>query len=193
MKPGQVMVVLAKTGTGKTVLLCNMAYNMREHRVLFVSLEMTREEVYDRLRRVYLFHYPRASDSELEHHMSSILICDENRLGERDLTQLVDEYEIETRRPPRRRARRLPRLLRPRPKGNSPYEKTTNAVMQLKAEAKAGRFVCISPAQVNRGTKEGKPIDLDDARDSGAIEETADFLLSIWRPDDADRRGRPEP
>jgi hypothetical protein len=26
---------------------------------------------------------------------------------------------------------------------------------------------------------------MDDARDAGTIEETADFLLSLWRPDDA--------
>jgi replicative DNA helicase len=74
-------------------------------------------------------------------------------------------------------------------KGASQYEKVTNAAMQLKAMAKsddpAKRFFLVSPAQVNRLAKEGKPIDIDDARDSGAIEETADFLLSIWRPDDA--------
>jgi archaellum biogenesis ATPase FlaH/5S rRNA maturation endonuclease (ribonuclease M5) len=184
-KPGQVMVILAKTGTGKTILLCNMAYAMREHNVLLISLEMTREEVYERMRRIFLFHYPTASDHQLEEAMSKILICDENRLGEKDLSTLVDEYEVETGvRPDVVMVDYLGYYARGQ-KGNSPYEKTTNAVMQLKAEAKAGRFVCISPAQVNRGTKEGKPIDLDDARDSGAIEETADFLLSIWRPDDA--------
>ena len=185
MKPGQVCVILAKTGTGKTLLLCNMAYYMRNHRVLFISLEMTREEVYDRLARIYLFHHPRASEYEVETAMGNVLINDENRLGERDLTALVDEYEVETgARPEVVMVDYLGYYARGA-SGNSPYEKTTNAVMQLKAEAKAGRFVCISPAQVNRGTKEGKPIDLDDARDSGAIEETADFLFSIWRPDDA--------
>lgn len=178
-------VLTHNTGTGKTVLLCNMAYNMRASKVLLISLEMTREEVYERLRRIFLFHSPLVSDVQLEDAMSNVWICDENRLGERDLNQLVDEFEIEAgERPDVVMVDYLGYYARGAP-GNSPYEKTTNAVMQLKAEAKAGRFVCISPAQVNRGTKEGKPIDLDDARDSGAIEETADFLCSIWRPDDA--------
>jgi hypothetical protein len=57
--------------------------------------------------------------------------------------------------------------------------------MQLKAEAKAHRLVVISPTQVNRVAKDGKPIDLDDARDSGAIEETGDFVLAAFRPDNA--------
>lgn len=185
MRPGQVMVVLAKTGTGKTIFLCNLAYNMRAHKVLFLSLEMTKEECYERLRRIFLHHHPRASDYELEQAMAGIFICDENRLGDRDLSTLVDEFEIESGvRPDVVFVDYLGYYARGQ-QGNSPYEKTTNAIMQLKAEAKAGRFVCIVPAQVNRGTKEGKPIDLDDARDSGAIEETADFLISLWRPDDA--------
>jgi 5S rRNA maturation endonuclease (ribonuclease M5) len=187
--PGQVAVILAKSGVGKTLVLCNMAYNMREHKVLIVSLEMTREEVYERLRRIYLFHHPLATDTEIELDLGNVYICDENRLGERDIGMLVDEFEVETgERPQVVMVDYLGYYARGQ-RGNSQYEKVTNAVMNLKAEAKAGdpskRFVIISPAQVNRMAKEGKPIDMDDARDAGTIEETADFLLSLWRPDDA--------
>jgi replicative DNA helicase/5S rRNA maturation endonuclease (ribonuclease M5) len=171
--------------SGKTVLLCNLAYNMRAHKILFLSLEMTREEIYDRLRRIYLFHHPRADDDMVEAGLANIYICDENRLGERDIGALVSEFQVEAEtRPDVLLVDYLGYYARGA-KGMSPYEKTTNAVMQLKAEAKAGRFVVISPGQVNRVAKEGKPIDLDDARDSGAVEETADFLLALFRPDDA--------
>ncbi len=183
--PGQVMVILAKTGTGKTVLLCNLAVAMRTQRVLFISLEMTSEEVYDRLRRIYLFHNPLATDELLEQALDNILICDENRLSDKDLESLVEEYEVETgHRPDVVYVDYLGYYARGQ-KGASAYEKTTNAIMQLKAIAKQFRMAIITPHQVNRMAKEGKPIDMDDARDSGAVEETADFLLSIYRPDDA--------
>jgi archaellum biogenesis ATPase FlaH len=183
--PGQIVFILAKTGAGKTLILCNLAYQMRKHRILFISLEMTREEVYHRLQRVYWHHHPDASTQELEYALSNVWICDENRLGERDLQALINEYAMETGTNPdivfvdylgyyARGAR-----------GNSPYEKTTNAAMQLKADAKAGRLVIISPAQVNRLAKDGKPIDLDDARDSGAVEETGDFVIAAYRSDAA--------
>jgi hypothetical protein len=183
--PGQVVIVLAKTGSGKTLFLCNLAYNMRAERVLFVSLEMTREEVYDRLRRIYLFHHPLATDYEIDQGLANVFICDENRLGSKDLNVLANEFALEADGHPTvvfvdylgYYARGFP--------GSSPYEKVGNAVMELKAEAKQGRFVVVSPAQVNRGAKEGKPIDLDDARDAGTVEETADFLLALFRPDDA--------
>jgi hypothetical protein len=57
--------------------------------------------------------------------------------------------------------------------------------MQLKAEAKRHRLAVIAPHQVNRGATDGRPIDSSDARDSGVVEETADFLLAIYRPDEA--------
>lgn len=183
--PGQVMVILAKTGTGKTVLLCNLAVAMRQHKVLFISLEMTREEVYDRLRKIYLFHNPTATDEVLEYALSNVLICDENRLSDRDMELLIEEYENETGSKPEIIYVDYLGYFARGQKGNSAYEKTTNAVMQLKAIAKAFRCAVVTPHQVNRLAKEGKPIDMDDARDSGAVEETADFLLSIYRPDDA--------
>lgn len=191
--PGQIVVVLAKTGTGKTLFLCNLVYNMRDQRILFVSLEMTREEVYERLRRIWLFHHPLATDPEIEHGLRNVLICDENRLGEKDLSALVSEFAVEADGSPEVMMVDYLGYYARGQKGQSPYEKMSNAVMQLKAEAKAHRMVIISPAQVNRGAKEGKPIDLDDARDAGQIEETADFLLALYRPDDALDPDGPQP
>jgi archaellum biogenesis ATPase FlaH len=185
MLPGQVMIILAKTGTGKTVFLCNLAYYMRKHKVMFISLEMTREEVYERMQRIFRFHMPQATDQELEQALGNLMICDENRLVEGDLNKLVDEFEMETGDRPEVVFVDYLGYYARGAQGNSQYEKVTNAVMALKAEAKQGRFAIVSPAQVNRVAKEGKPIDLDDARDSGAIEETADFLLAIYRPDSA--------
>lgn len=183
--PGQVVVVLAKTGTGKTVFLCNLCYNMRAHRILLLSLEMMREEVYDRLRRIYLFHHPEATDAIVESELSNIYICDENRVGEKDLDVLVSEFAVETGHSPDIVMVDYLGYFARGARGNSPYEKVSNAVMALKAAAKAGRYVAISPSQVSRVAKEGKPIDLDGARDAGAVEETADFLLALFRPDDA--------
>lgn len=183
--PGQLMVVLAKTGVGKTLLLCNLAYFMRHEKILFITLEMTREEIYERMRRIYLFHHPAASDEEIDDALSTMLIYDENRLSEKDFEQLIKEYEDEVG------VRATVILLdylgyyARSVEGRSPYEKTSNAVMDLKERAKRAQVAMIAPHQVNRTTQEGRPIDVSDARDSGVVEETADFLLSIFVPDDA--------
>jgi archaellum biogenesis ATPase FlaH len=183
--PGQLMIPLAKTGTGKTVFLCNIAHANRHRHVLFITLEMTAEEVYDRMTRIHRFAAPHATTDDVETALARILICDENRLGERDLAELVDEYEYQTGARPDLLLLDYLGYYARGAQGGSPYEKTSNAVMQLKAEAKRHRLAVIAPHQVNRGATDGRPIDSSDARDSGVVEETADFLLAIYRPDEA--------
>lgn len=183
--PGQVAVFLAKTGVGKTVLLCNLAYNLRNRRVLFITLEMTAEEIWTRIARIYRFYHPFASDDTIAAEYKWLRICDSNRLSESDFERLVDEYIDDVgEKPELAFVDYLGYYARGR-KGGSQYEKTTDAIMQLKAEAKKHEFAIITPAQVNRGAIAGKPLDVDDARDSGAIEETADLLVGVWRSDDA--------
>lgn len=182
--PGQVMVALAKTGAGKTVWLCNVAHNLISRRVLFITLEMTSSEIYERLARIYRFYRPYATDAEVETAFSTLLICDENKLTEKDFELLVEDYTSIVGEAPELVIVDYLGYYARGVKGNTPYEKTSNAVMQLKAEAKKHRVAIIAPHQVNRVAKEGRPIDMDDARDSGVVAETADFLLSIYRPDD---------
>ncbi len=195
MHPGQVMVILARTGVGKSLALCNIAYNTRAIPQLIVTLEMTAAEMYDRLSRIALFHDPYLSDYQIDAELSNIYICDENRLREADLSLLVNEYEVETGVKMRMmQIDYLGYLARGFP-GNSSYEKVGNAIMAVKAIGKEHSLLMIVPAQVNRTNKDGKPIDVSDARDAGTIEETADFLVSMYRPDDTitDEYGNAKP
>jgi archaellum biogenesis ATPase FlaH len=187
--PGQVMVVLSRTGTGKTQILCNWAHALRRRRVLFVSLEQTREEIYERLRKIASFHLPGCSDEQFELAFPQLQICDENRLSDSDFGAIVDEYETEVgARPEIVLVDYLGYFARGQ-HGQAPYEKVSSAIMQLKALAKEHdprkRFVLITPHQVNRNAKPGQPVDMDDARESGVVSETADFVLGLYRPDDA--------
>lgn len=193
LRPGQVMVVLAKTGTGKTVFLCNLAYNMRQRPTLFISLEQTKEEVYERLRRVTLFYEPRLSEAEIAERLSKLFICDVNRVSEKEFAELVEEFEIEVGVKPDVVLVDYLGYYAKGFKGGSAYERVSDAAMQLKAEAKKHRLVVIAPHQVNRSVRPGEPISIDDARDSGVIEETSDFLVSIWRADEASQDQMTEP
>lgn len=185
LEPGELCVPLAKTGVGKTNFLCNVAYYSRDVPTVFVSLEMMASQVYERLRRIHHFWNPLATDAEIDHAYRNLMIVDENRLREGDLTALCAEYEAEMGRRPQQGFVDYLGYYAKGCKGSGQYEKVTNAVMALKAEAKDGEIALISPAQVNRTAQDGRPIDADDARDSGAVEETADFLLSLYRPNDA--------
>lgn len=184
LRPGQICVPLAKTGTGKTAFLVNVAHNTRSHRVLFISLELTSVELFGMLRRIHFFHNPRVPQAQMLNDYENLRIFDENRLGRADLATVVAEYTEEVGAPPE-----LVMIdylgYYARSFGSDAYLRTSDAVMQLKADAKQQNLAILTPAQVNRGAKQGTALEADDARDSGVIEETADFVFSLFRPDQA--------
>jgi hypothetical protein len=185
LEPGDLMIPLAKTSVGKTNFLLNIAANTTTVPTLMVSLEMTTGQVYERLARMYRFQHPLAEDHEVDQAYSKLRIVDENRLHEGAVATLCDEYEDEMGFRPQLAMVDYLGYYAKGCKGSGAYEKTTNAVMALKAEAKDGEVALIAPHQVNRMAQDGKPIEADAARDSGAVEETADLLISLFRPDEA--------
>lgn len=185
IKPGNLVIPMAKTGTGKTVFLANIAYYTRSRYHLMISLEQTASEVYDVLHKVTRFWNPYHSHPQVAGEYPNLRIVDENRLNSDDFAMLLEEYREEVGRYPELVSVDYLGYYARGAKGGSPYEKTSNAVMQLKAEAKQHELAVIAPHQVNRGAKDGKPLDADEARDSGVVEETADFMFGLYKPDEA--------
>jgi hypothetical protein len=164
------------------VFLANVAYYTRHVPTLFITLEMTAPEVYAVLRRVTRFHHPRFDDGLIEHAYPNLGIVDENRLQTEDVALLVEEFVHDHGRPPELVFVDYLGYYAKGARGGSPVRETSNAVMQLKEEAKTHKVVIIAPHQVNRGAKDGKPFDADEARDSGVVEETGDFVFGCSSP-----------
>lgn len=194
LKPGQVMLPLAKSGTGKTVFLSNVAHNCRGQRTLFVSLEMTAAEVFEHLRRIHHFWNAKATSEEMMLDYSRLQIVERNRIGRGDLGDLVAEYtHLAGARPELVVVDYLQYYARGF-RGDGMYERVSDAAMELKAVAKEEELVVICPSQVNRVAEHGKPITADHARDSGVVDETGDFVVSLYRPDQLpDQSGHPLP
>jgi len=182
LRPGSLTIPLARTGVGKSVFLANILWYTRHIPQMLITLELTAPETWNRLRRIARFHHPEMDDRELQGLFSNVRLVDQNAVRNEDFDTLVEEFIEDQGESPRichvdylgyyARAQR----------GKDQYEKVTNAVMSLKERAKDHQLAVIAPGQVNRGAKPGEPISEDDARDAGAIEETADFLFGIWRP-----------
>lgn len=189
MEPGDLIIPIAKTGVGKTNFLSNLVYNTRAYPTLMISLEMMASQVYERLRRNYHFWHPTATDDDIDEGLRLVRIVDENRLREGDISKLCDEYLDEMGVRPALTYLDYLGYYAKGCKGSGSYEKTTNAVMALKAEAKESETAVVAPHQVNRQAEDGRPLEASDARDSGAVEETADLMISLYRPADARSSG----
>lgn len=211
---GQVVVLMAKTGVGKTAALVNMFHRIiaddSSKKILFFSLEQTRNEWFDRALKVFSFFNkpePRnlaqlaqwrkimsekdkrgmyresLSRTQVENminfYRDNLMIVDKNRVTEDDIRACVEEFiDVQGRKPDLIAIDYLGYWARAF-KGEA-YQRTTDAVMKLKELAKDINVPIIAPHQVNRSANDQR-LDLASSRDSGAVEETADFLLALQR------------
>lgn len=79
-------------------------------------------------------------------------------------------------------------LLRIGSRSKSAYERVSEAAVEIKNFAKEHEVTVLLLCQAHRSEdpekREGAaPLGLGDARDSGQIEENADFMLTMWRPE----------
>ena len=173
--------------TGKTLFLMNAFRWIRmaqpDYKILFLSLEQTAHEWWERARRIHRFFNVGSTDVEAETFYAGHLWLDErNRVSPEQLLQVVDDFQIETGSKPDLVAIDYLGYWARSFKGER-YERTSEAIMTLKEIAKSERLRMLTPHQVSRSTSHGTEPGLQSGRDSGVVEETADFLLTIWRPD----------
>jgi hypothetical protein len=197
--PGEVMTILGRSGVGKTAFALNLAERMTvQDRLptLIFSLEQPGAELFERIASMTIGWHgreieerARTEDPELSGRLVEVcehwehvvvvekpctldrldgLLTESRGLWPDPLRLVVVDYLglIGQRRP------------------TSPYEHTSAVARELKNLAKRHRVAIVVLCQVDReGGSGGEEITLRMARDSGVIEEAADYLLGIWRPE----------
>lgn len=188
--PGQVFVTQAKTGVGKTLGVLNFFERMTiaqpEMKILFLSLEQTRSEWFERAWRIHRLYEmiqdpQEAQDAAYEYWKHRIKLVDKNRVKPGEFRAAVEEHAYDYGSIDLIAVDYLGYWARSF-KGEQ-YQRTTDAIMMLKELAKEWRVPIMTPHQVNRKGEAGTEPGINDARDSGAVEETADFLVAFWAPD----------
>lgn len=207
MKPGQqagtVWVVLAKTNVGKTLTLLNvfqrssMIEEQKDSKILFVSLEQTRGDWFERARRIWNFYNldcpaPDLNSETANYWRNRIRLTDVNRMNIESLVSTIDDFTEEMGQLPDLVAIDYLGYWARSFKGVSKYEQVSEAVMSLKEVSKERLVRVLAPHQVSRSQEFGKEIELDSGRDSGAIEETADGVFTLWNPDTTSGRDTEE-
>lgn len=196
LQAAQLMVPLSKTGVGKTIVLLNMMHGVRmqpgqeDFKILFVSLEQTRGEWWDRARRIHRFFDLDANEADAEAWWeNNLMLVDRNRVSEVEFRQVIDDFTYQMGKVPDLLCVDYLGYWARSFKGDA-YQRTSDAIMALKAIAKDYRIPIIAPHQVSRGAQDGLEFQSDSARDAGVVEETADFIVAMWAPDN--QMGREE-
>jgi replicative DNA helicase len=216
MRPGQLVVLAARPGMGKTALASNIMVNValkQKKAVLFMSLEMTKEEVCERMISfvsgvdLHKIKTGKLGGEDFEELFFAAEQCEECPL-------YVDDRSIVTPYDVLAEARKVKSMLQMEKKGielglvvvdyiqimksGGFAENRSLEVGQitggLKAIAKDLKVPVMALSQLNRevarrGTEIKRP-QLSDLKDSGAIEADADVVMFIHREQGPDTDSR---
>lgn len=204
IKPSQLIIAAGRPGMGKSAFALGVARSnaLAGNPTLFCSMEMGREEIGDRViaaqARVGLYHLTNGKDFVTDTDWTRIAA----HMPEMAEAPLYMDYRAR-QTPSRIRARiryvtrlhgRPPLtvvdylgLLQPEPgeRINNQYERITYLSRELKLIAQETGAPIIALAQLNRGpeSREDKKPSMSDLRDSGAIEQDANAIILLHRPD----------
>jgi|GEM_PF-523178 len=201
LAPGEVMQVIARSGVGKTAFALNVLRAVsvaQQVPSLFFSLEMPVPQVFERTVQIAA-NVPgseveaavrRAEAEQLPDMVEQALVdyrwvyyADQDFLHVEDLEAGLQAAEAKAGEPIRFVV--IDYLGRMRAEhARWGYEQVSRIAQDLKDFAKAHQVPVLCLHQTSRASTDGAtPVTLDAARDSGVVEEAADFVLGLWRPE----------
>ncbi len=199
--PGEVVTIIARSAVGKTAFLQNILGNIAYNQGM-VSLFCSMEQPLSMCAERYIQMATLQSGEQIEKSIAAkegdaLLTQTISALGENTLTcgrtgltlaqldQVLDAAAEKRGKPVDVIAIDYLGMLDLTDAGRSTYEQVSTAAKSLKRLALRREVVLILLCQVNRAAGEDgdQPLHRGSARDSGAIEESADYLLGLYRPD----------
>lgn len=190
LSPGDFAVFLAGTGVGKTAWLQNLVLNC-DAETLFFEMEVTRPSIFERFAQIVTGSssveveavYKNRNIVQWRNHpqLQKLLICDKSNMT----TELIEDYIIKSELKMGHRPKLVVIDYIQLIKGKgSRYERFSDISENLKSIAKKTNTVVFAASQIAR--KEdgvGAEVYLNDAKDSGSIENSSGLILGGWRDD----------
>lgn len=188
MRPGDVGIVLARPSVGKSILGQTIAHEVsiqQDMKVAFFSMEMSGELIVGRAASMLTGWSPgeladlvlKDQDDTVQHRLDeyqkAFLV---STAGALTLTQIREELILDKSIG----FAVLDYLSLIVGEGKSIYERTSSVARGLKVLAKDTNTAILCLAQINRSGQDGVPVTLNMGRDSGAIEEGADYVIGMW-------------
>ena len=203
--PGQVLTIIGRTSVGKTYFVTNLINAMtkledRSFSMLFASLEMSEYATITRLARAYhlcdIYELDRDRRTPVDKRRSYVQAIKgdvgfhfKHASSFNDISRSLRQWERSYGDHPVGVVF-LDYLQYLRTEGNEkPYERGSRLAREAKEFAKEHKVLLVLLSQIKRTDKDDESLyrapSLTDARDSGAIEESADVMLGLWRDKEA--------
>lgn len=190
--PGELVVVMADTGHGKSAFLQNVADRAKPMSVLYFSLELPMTMIFE--RQISVAYGIPGWDTEAayrngeEHdtrHVDHVVICEKSRLNPSEIERIINQTELKIDKRP---AIVMVDYLGLVQGSGKRYERLSDAAEDLKRIAKDTNTIVFMASQVKR-REEDDEVCLHDGKDSGSIENSGGLVIGLWR-DNKDVTGK---
>lgn len=189
--PGEVVVFLADTGTGKTTALVNLAFHAGLPTLIFEmelsgprmferSLQLALQKPGDEIFSAYRNGVP--PQWKMIRELKNIYICPLSRMNPPEMERIINQAELKMGCRPALVAVDYMQLMQG--VGGSRYERASYVAEQMKIIAKATNTIVVEASQVARPvdrTDKIREMTLHDGKDSGSLESSAGLVLGMWR------------
>jgi DNA primase len=197
MKKSEVAYLMGRAGSGKTTFILNFMHNAifnQQKNVIFNSLELDGANIFPQLMQIHLgltekqvtdlvlnddqqllpiyetldrhLRVIDRSDQSLQDVENYVRMCNENEFASPTDVVMIDYFSYLKR-----------------PMKASSYEEFSENARAIKQMAKRLNCLMFVLAQTNRSGGDGsEPLTMEAARDTGAIEESGDYVLGVYRP-----------
>jgi replicative DNA helicase/5S rRNA maturation endonuclease (ribonuclease M5) len=200
MRPGEVCTLLGRSGAGKTTFILNLIYNVavkQKHNVVFSSLELSRVNILPQFIQIHkqmtegkVAQLVSAGEADEELIKLNQIMDERLRVVDRGGQSLKDvERYIKIAneqifdKPVSMVVIDYFQYLKTDGK-KSAYEEMSQMARDLKEMAKRLNCLVVALTQANRegGGDGSEKLTMKSARDTGAIEESSDYMIGIYRP-----------
>ena len=203
LRPGSLNILAARPSMGKSALAINMAANVaaNQNPVAIFSLEMSKQEIASRLMSssmskpvseiIYSHKMSDSDRKQIDHALAKlsefpIYIDDNSDTNPVTMKSKLTQLFADPKKAPKLVVIDYLQLMTmPGAGGRSRNEEVTAISRSLKILAKEFNIPFIALSQLSRGAaqRDDHTPQLSDLRDSGAIEQDADTVMFIDRPD----------
>lgn len=190
--PGNMILVLANTGVGKTALLSNLALAAAPMPTLFLQLELPKEDIFERI----LATKSGTPCGKIEHGYSStdkiegkefhdsrfpgLVVSEEPKLTIEDVRSKIYGMELKLGVAPKLVLLDYMGLMRG--SGQGRYDKFSQIAEDLRVLAKETDTIVVAASQIGRKKDDDDPeVGLHDGKESGSLENSASLVLGAWR------------
>lgn len=187
---GDLVAILAGTGVGKTAILQNIAHSLAHVPTVMFELELSDEALFERfvshkgdilgykVEEAYLKE-GSFGKAGLESLFANLLVCTIPKMDLETMESLCKKAELKLGRRPQLILVDYIQLMPGA--GKSRYERFSDIAEGLRRMAKTLRAAVVVTSQVKRGDGENPEVSLQDAKESGSIENSSSLVLGAWR------------